>query len=181
MTADDELLQYAALTYDYGVFKGNDGQLMPSSYLTSENAALVAVRAYSVLKEVDLIKYVKDKGFTSNYSDRLKGSVDGKRAMDVIDYFEVIDAESFSPKNTATCANFATFFYYLNQQIPIILKRDEKYGGPVLVSYEQFANKLLLKLDKVIEDATTDDFTIIRYVDGVAQEIKPTSIYISKT
>ena len=42
---DKELLQYAALINDNGIFKGTNNKLLPSEYISREQMASILVRA----------------------------------------------------------------------------------------------------------------------------------------
>ena len=54
-TSNDELLQYAAVVKDNGVFNGSNGNLLAGDNITRENMAVVIVRAFDQVKDMDLV------------------------------------------------------------------------------------------------------------------------------
>ncbi|MER2000593.1 MAG: S-layer homology domain-containing protein, partial [Lysinibacillus sp.] len=64
---DQELLQYAALVKDLGVFTGAAGKLNPTGTLNREQMAKVVVEAYSVVEGVKIVELVAD--FESSLTD----------------------------------------------------------------------------------------------------------------
>ena len=61
--ADQELVQFAALVKDYGVFNGSNGQLQQSGDMTRQQMAAVLVRAMETVYEINLIDAYKEAGF----------------------------------------------------------------------------------------------------------------------
>ncbi|ARD48829.1 S-layer homology domain-containing protein [Sporosarcina sp. P33] len=128
-TSNDELLKMSALVYDNGVFVGKpDGSLDPSSDITRENMAIVLVRAFDRVHDVDLVSYVKDQDFKKDVTDLGKAKAEARPAIDVLDFFDITNpaAPEFNPKNTTTRGQFASFLYKTT------LVDFDKVGGGVV-------------------------------------------------
>lgn len=111
--SNDELLQYAAVVKDNGVFKGSNGNLLAGDNITRENMAVVLVRAFDEVKDMELVTYVAAQDFEKDVTDLGKGKAEARPAIDVLDYFDITNpaAPVFNPKNTTTRGQFATFLY----------------------------------------------------------------------
>lgn len=111
--SNDELLQYAAVVKDNGVFNGNNGRLLAGDNITRENMAVVLVRAFDKLHDMDLVAFVEAQDFNKDVIDLSKAKAEARPAIDVLDYFDITNpvAPEFNPKNTTTRGQFATFLY----------------------------------------------------------------------
>lgn len=110
--SNDELLQYAALVKDNGLFIGTpDGKLDPAGNITRENMAIVVVRAFDRVHDIDLATYVAAQDFNKDVTDRASAKAEARPAIDVLDYFDITNPEApqFNPKGTTTRAQFASF------------------------------------------------------------------------
>jgi len=144
-TPDKELLQYAALVKDAGVFKGSNNQLMQANNMSREQMAVVLVRAIKTVYNVDLVaEYKADEDFESVITDLDKATAtENREAIIALEYAgltNVTNTTQFNPKNSLTRGQFASF---LNRTI-------DKIG-------EEAA--LTVKEVKVV-DATTLDVTL---------------------
>ena len=112
-TSNDELLQYAAVVKDNGVFNGNNGRLLAGDNITRENMAVVLVRAFDKVHDMDLVTYVEEQDFNKDVIDLAKAKAEARPAIDVLDFFDITNpvAPAFNPKNTTTRGQFATFLY----------------------------------------------------------------------
>lgn len=111
---NDELLKYAALVKDNGVFNGYaDGTLGAGLDITRENMAIVLVRAYDAIHKTDLVTLVKETEFDKDVTDLAKAKAEARPYIDVLDYFDITNpvAPQFNPKNTTTRGQFASFLY----------------------------------------------------------------------
>lgn len=115
--SDDELLKYAALVYDQGVFKGNNGNLMPLNNMTRENMALVIVRAFNSLLGTDLIAEYEKSGTSSSIKDLSKARAETKPYIQALEYYGVTVVENYRPTETTTRGQFASFLYRAIQNI----------------------------------------------------------------
>ncbi|MBY0221095.1 S-layer homology domain-containing protein [Sporosarcina aquimarina] len=115
LTADsnNELLQYAALVADHGVFQGNNGKLDPTGNITRENMALVLVRAYDAIHETDLVEKVKAEDFKRDVTDLKSAKAEAQPYIDVLDFYDITNpaAPVFNPKGTTTRGQFASFLH----------------------------------------------------------------------
>lgn len=120
--SNDELLQYAALVKDHGVFKGyEDGTLGAGGNITRENMAIVLVRAYDAVNKTELLTYVKGQDFNKDVTDLETAKAEARPYIDVLDYFDITNPASpnFRPKETTTRAQFASFLHKtINTEIP---------------------------------------------------------------
>ncbi|PIC95710.1 hypothetical protein CSV69_10240 [Sporosarcina sp. P26b] len=129
-TSNDELLKMSALVFDNGVFVGTpDGKLDPNGDITRENMAIVLVRAFDRVHDIDLASYVKDQDFKKDVTDLGKAKAEARPAIDVLDFFDITNpaAPEFNPKNTTTRGQFASFLYKTT------LVDFDKVGGGVVV------------------------------------------------
>ncbi|AXI01181.1 S-layer homology domain-containing protein [Sporosarcina sp. PTS2304] len=113
-TSNDELLKMSALVYDNGLFVGKpDGTLDASGDITRENMAIVLVRAFDRVHDIDLVSYVKAQDFKKDVTDLGKAKAEARPAIDVLDFFDITNpaAPQFNPKSTTTRGQFATFVY----------------------------------------------------------------------
>ena len=120
MQTDDELLQYAALVYDHGIFQGTHGRLNPSNVMSLEHMALVMVRALSSIDEFDYIEYIEGQKYMQEYLDIEQATAEAQRAINVFDYYDIAVEDYYRPKATATRGEFAHFLYgMLNIESPV--------------------------------------------------------------
>ncbi|WP_153720883.1 S-layer homology domain-containing protein [Sporosarcina cascadiensis] len=113
-SSNDELLQMAALVFDNGVFNGTpDGKLDPNGDITRENMAIVLVRAFDRVHDIDLASYVAAQDFKKDVTDLGKAKAEARPAIDVLDFFDITNpaAPQFNPKETTTRGHFATFLH----------------------------------------------------------------------
>lgn len=117
LTAEKELLKYAALSKEAGVFEGSNGNLNYTQKMQRQQMAVVLVRAINEIYEVDLVKEYKADKFTSEISDLDKAfSAEQREAITALEYAELTNAASlpgkkFNPANSITRGQFASFLY----------------------------------------------------------------------
>jgi len=111
--SNDELLQYAAVVKENGVFNGSNGNLLAGDNITRENMAVVIVRAFDQVNDIDLVTYVANQDFKKDVTDRAKAKAEARTAIDVLDFFDITNpaAPAFNPKATTTRGHFATFLH----------------------------------------------------------------------
>ncbi|MEK4484663.1 S-layer homology domain-containing protein [Psychrobacillus sp. FSL H8-0484] len=148
LTADDELLKYAALVKDNGVFNGSNGKLLAADKISRENMALVLVRAFDAVNESDLVSYVNDQTFTKEVTDLAAAKAEAQPFINVLDFFNITTATTFNPKGNVTRGQFSTFLNNLiNTEAPVV-----KEAGVVSVSAIN-AKELVVTFNKAV-DAT---------------------------
>lgn len=113
--SQDELLQYAALVKDVGVFQGSAGQLMHRDEMRRDQMATVLVRAFNVINDFDYAAHVKEQGFTSTISDLNRTTVEHQTNIAVLDYYDMVKGASFNPKDMTKRGQFAYFLYHMLQ------------------------------------------------------------------
>lgn len=117
LTAEKELVKYAALAKDAGVFAGSNGNLNFTQTMQRQQMAVVLVRAINEIYEVDLVKEYKAAKFTSEISDLDKAfSAEQREAITALEYAELTNAanlpgKSFKPADSITRGQFASFLY----------------------------------------------------------------------
>lgn len=109
--SNDELLKYAALVKDVGVFNGDQGRLLAGNLLTNEHAANVLVRAFSKIDAFDYIAFVEQQTFFKEFIDTENITGESKHSINVIDYYDVVKRDSFRPKQAITRGAFASMLY----------------------------------------------------------------------
>ncbi len=115
--SQDELLQYAALVKDVGVFNGDGGKLLHQNDLRRDQMASVLVRAFTVINDFAYVQHVKNQGFTSTLSDLHRTT--HQDAITVLDYYDIVKGAAYNPKDATKRGEFAYFLYHvLNAEIP---------------------------------------------------------------
>lgn len=112
-SSNDELLQFAALVKDEGIFNGDQGKLSPAEKITRENMAVVLVNVLSKVLQFDFNTYVGNQSFNKEVKDLDKAKESARSAINVLDYYDVTKVNSFNPKETVTRGHFASFLYKL--------------------------------------------------------------------
>lgn len=111
-TPDKELLQYAALVKDAGVFKGSNNQLMHTNNMSREQMAVVLVRAIKTVYNVDLVADYKEDDFETTITDLEKATAkENREAIVALEYAGLTNVTQFNPKNTLTRGQFASFLH----------------------------------------------------------------------
>ncbi|MER2031092.1 MAG: S-layer homology domain-containing protein, partial [Solibacillus sp.] len=111
--SNDELLKYAAVVYDAGVFSGSNGNLLAGDNITRENMAVVLVRAFDTLNNIDLVSYVQGEEYKKDVKDLYTAKAEARAAIEVLDFFDITNPSvaNFNPKGSTTRGQFATFLY----------------------------------------------------------------------
>ncbi|MGE8001261.1 S-layer homology domain-containing protein [Lysinibacillus sp. NPDC093190] len=122
---DKELLQYAALISDTGIFKGTNNKLLPSEYTSREQMASILVRAIEKVYDVDLIAMYKKENFKSSITDLKVASAENREAIIALEYAEITNVKTFNPKNTLTRGQFASFLHRSMTNITEMVKGPE--------------------------------------------------------
>ncbi|MBE1556053.1 S-layer homology domain-containing protein [Sporosarcina limicola] len=111
--SNKELLEYAAVVKDNGVFNGSNGRLLAGDKISRENMAVVIVRAFDSVKKIDLNTYVAGQEFKRDVTDLASAKAEAQGAIDVLDFFDITNptVASFNPKGSTTRGHFATFLH----------------------------------------------------------------------
>ena len=109
---DEELVKYAALTKDAGVFAGSGGNLNAAQTMTRQQMALVLVRAIKEIGGVDLVAEYREKGHVTEISDLDKAhGAEQRNAIVALEYAGITKVSVFNPNNSITRGQFASFLY----------------------------------------------------------------------
>lgn len=128
---DKELLQYAALVKDEGVFKGSNNKLMQTNNMSREQMAVVLVRAIQTVYDVDLIAKYKEEKHETAITDLNNASANENReAIIALEYAKITNAKKFNPKNSVTRGQFASFLHRTMTNIDEIAKEPEQPEQP---------------------------------------------------
>ncbi|WP_369435869.1 S-layer homology domain-containing protein [Lysinibacillus fusiformis] len=117
LTAEKELVKYAALAKDAGVFAGSNGNLNFTQSMQRQQMAVVLVRAINEIYGADLVADYKEAGFKSEIADLDKAfSAEQREAITALEYAELTNAatlpgKAFNPANSITRGQFASFLY----------------------------------------------------------------------
>ncbi|MFP3919853.1 S-layer homology domain-containing protein [Lysinibacillus telephonicus] len=108
--ADQELVKYAALVKDTGVFLGSDGDLNAADSITRENMALTLDRAYKAVFKKSLVELAA--GSTNlTVSDLATAKEEAREEIQALRNLGISNVNTFNPKDTVTRAQFASFLY----------------------------------------------------------------------
>ncbi|WP_409367937.1 S-layer homology domain-containing protein [Lysinibacillus sp. 38-6] len=111
-SAEAELVKYAALAKDAGVFNGSNGNLNATQTMQRQQMAVVLVRAIKEIAGVDLVADYKKAGFVTEISDLEKAySAEQRSAIVALEYAGITNVSNFNPGNSVTRGQFASFLY----------------------------------------------------------------------
>lgn len=161
---DQELLQYAALVKDAGVFKGSNNKLMHTNNMSREQMAVVLVRAINTVYGVDLVADYKESEFKSAITDLDKATAtENREAIIALEYAGLTNVKAFNPKNSLTRGQFASF---LNRTITnvagLTVKEAKAVDATTLEVTLSDDTKHTVKLETPLEEnkATKVEFEI---------------------
>lgn len=162
---DQELVKYAALVFDTGVFAGSNGALNAGGKITRENMALVLDRAFKAINDTTLVEVAAEIEDVK-VADLATAKAEAREAIQALRNLGISGVENFMPKDSVTRAQFATF---LNKTIkteaaPVELTVKEAVAvdaNTVEVTLSD-DKKHTVKLEKALEanKATEIKFTI---------------------
>jgi len=148
--ADQELVKYAALVKDAGVFNGSNGNLNYNQPMQRQQMALVLVRAIKTVEGLDLVQEYKAAGYTSKIKDLDKAySTENVEAITALEYAGITVVENFNPTSAITRGQFASF-----------LNRTINYEAPTIkvVSVTPLnAKQVQVKFNKAVDPSTVVD------------------------
>ncbi|MEC1177737.1 S-layer homology domain-containing protein [Metasolibacillus meyeri] len=112
-TSNEELLKYASVVKEAGVFVGSHGNLLPGDLITRENMALTLVRLVNTLEGVSLEEFVAGQDFNGDVKDLNQAKAEARSAISVLDFYDITNpaVANFNPKGNTTRGQFATFLY----------------------------------------------------------------------
>ncbi|EGQ26843.1 S-layer homology domain-containing protein [Sporosarcina newyorkensis] len=148
-SSNEELLKYAALVKDHGVFNGQaDGKLNPTGDITRENMAIVLIRAYDAIHSTDLLIYVESQPFIKDVGDQELAKSEARPFIDVLDFFDITNpaVSVFNPKNTTTRGQFASFLYKVST-VPVPVQKSGAQQPPVQTPKWNYNGMKTIRLD----------------------------------
>ncbi len=117
--ADQELVKYAALVKDAGVFTGSNGNLMANNNITRQQMAKVLVEAFNTVYGVDLEADLPED-FESKLVDLDSVGDDFTGYVQVLEYFEITNVTTFNPTGPVTRGQLASFLYRALNNIEVV-------------------------------------------------------------
>ncbi|MGA4516696.1 hypothetical protein A9986_07800 [Solibacillus silvestris] len=161
---DQELVKYAALVADTGVFNGSNGALNASGNITRENMALVLDRAFKAINKTSLVELAAEIE-DAKINDLTTAKAEAREAIQALRDLGISVVEDFNPKGTVTRGQFASFLNKtINTEAVVELTVKEAVAvdaNTVSVTLSD-DTKHTVKLDKALEanKATEIKFTI---------------------
>jgi len=122
---DKELLQYAALIYDNGIYKGTNNKLLPSQNIPREQMASILVSAIEAVYDIDLIEMYKKENYKSSITDLKSALPENREAIIALEYAKITNVKAFNPKGTLTRGQFASFLHRSMTNIQDMVKKPE--------------------------------------------------------
>ena len=159
---DQELVKYAALVADTGVFNGSNGELNAGGNITRENMALVLDRAFKAINKVSLVELAADVK-DAKVNDLSAAKAEAREAIQALRDLEISVVENFNPKNTVTRGQFASFLNKtINTAVELTVKEAIALDAETVEVTLSNDTKHTVKLDKALEanKATEITFTI---------------------
>lgn len=161
---DQELVKYAALVADTGVFNGSNGALNAGGNITRENMALVLDRAFKAINKTSLVELAAEIE-DAKINDLTTAKAEAREAIQALRDLGISVVEDFNPKGTVTRGQFASFLNKtINTEAVVELTVKEAVAvdaNTVSVTLSD-DTKHTVKLDKALEanKATEIKFTI---------------------
>ncbi|MEK4228389.1 S-layer homology domain-containing protein [Solibacillus sp. FSL H8-0538] len=118
---DQELVKYAALVKDTGVFNGSNGALNAAGKITRENMAVTLDRAFKAVNGTSLVELAADIEDVT-VADLATAKEEARTAIQAVRDLGISGVENFNPKAAVTRGQFASF---LNKTINVEVKAAE--------------------------------------------------------
>ncbi|WP_346235371.1 S-layer homology domain-containing protein [Lysinibacillus telephonicus] len=167
---DQELVKYAALVKEAGVFIGSNGKLNAGGHISRENMALTLDRAYKAVTGTSLVE-IAENAKDLVVADLTSAKAESREEIQALRNLGISIVEKFEPKNSVTRAQFASF---LNRTIETITYEEELEvasvttidSSKIVVEFTQpidgtQANLQAVKVEKV--GVTTSDTSTLSY------------------
>lgn len=106
---DKDLVKNAAIVFDAGVFKGDNGDLNSAGYITRQNMALVLDRAAEAITGDSLQDLAAGK--TDGVTDIANAKEESRGAIKALNALGISTVAEFKPVNNVQRVHFATFLY----------------------------------------------------------------------
>lgn len=131
---NDELLKYAALIKDNGIFWGTEDKLLAQQKMTREDMAIALVRLMNTEDNTNLEDYVAKQTFKGDVKDLANAKEIARPYIAVLDYYDITNPalDKFNPKSTTTRGQFATFLKKVMELKPVEISKFEATGAQAL-------------------------------------------------
>ncbi|WP_421663818.1 S-layer homology domain-containing protein [Lysinibacillus telephonicus] len=160
--ADQELVKYAALVKDTGVFLGSDGDLNAADSITRENMALTLDRAYKAVFKKSLVELAA--GSTNlTVSDLATAKEEAREEIQALRNLGISNVNTFNPKDTVTRAQFASF---LHRTIEAQGTPSTEVGAIKLTASK--VNELTVEFDAPVKDTEAAKFAVARGTTAIS-------------
>lgn len=144
---DQELVKYAAVVKDYGIFNGSNGALIPSGDMTRQNMVLVLSRLVDAVEQRDNTLIAMSAGKTANVKDIAKAKAETQEIIKAFNALGLSKGTEFNPTGKVKRSHFASFMH----RIITLLDEEEAptTAGtymPKDLGYHQLAKLLHLRI-----------------------------------
>lgn len=107
---DRDLVKYAAVVKEAGVFQGSEGNVLnPAGFTTRENMALILDRLVESVTGKSAVEIAAAAGLTGNVSDLANAKEEAREAISALNALGVSNANEFKPKTNTQRVHFASF------------------------------------------------------------------------
>lgn len=161
---DQELVKYAALVKDTGVFVGSEGNLNAADHITRENMALTLDRAYKAIFGKSLVELAADTENTT-VADLATAKEEVRQVIQALRNLGISSVDNFQPKETVTRAQFASL---LNRTINASAKPATEVKVGIKSLEATAVNQLTVTFDGAITTTDTAKFTVNRGNTAIA-------------
>ena len=198
---DQELVKYAALVADTGVFNGSNGALNASGDISRENMALVLDRAYKAVKGSTLVELAAGSEELV-VADLATAKAEAQEAIQALRNLGISNVETFAPKSTVTRGQFASFLNRtINVEAPVAVNVEEivvaaeeavkalpKTVAATEITVAQASVKTATEAIKAAQDALTADKVLTEEettalqarIDAATKAVEATQVVIDK-
>lgn len=141
-TTNEELLKYASVVKEAGVFVGSNGNLLAGDPITRENMAITLVRTVNTVNDISLEEYVATQDFKGDVTDLNQAKAEARTAISVLDFYDITNpaAPAFNPKGNTTRGQFASFLHKtINADYTAAGQKDEEASSvlPTAIAFEE--------------------------------------------
>ncbi|MBS7345603.1 MAG: S-layer homology domain-containing protein [Caryophanon sp.] len=151
--SDRDLVKYAALVKEAGVFQGNGNVLNPSGFTTRENMALILDRLVGKIVGKTAVELAAGK--ENNVSDLSNAKEEAREAIAALNALGVSNAEEFKPKNNTQRVHFASF---LARMIELA---EEQTATPAISEVQALSKtKVVVTFNTPVDEVAKENFTI---------------------
>ncbi|MEK3764638.1 S-layer homology domain-containing protein [Solibacillus sp. FSL K6-4121] len=139
---NEELLKYASLVKEAGVFVGSNGNLLAGDPITRENMAITLVRTVNTVYNISLEEYVATQDFKGDVTDLTQAKAEARTAISVLDFYDITNpaAPAFNPKGNTTRGQFASFLHKtINADYTAAGQEDQEASSvlPTAIAFEE--------------------------------------------